>query len=141
MFQKVGLKYFYILVIFGYNMENQRLCLECDEQLHGRTDKKFCSDYCRNTFNNRENSVFNKNIRYVNRILRTNRQILIEFRSNGRQKISERRLLQHGFRMNYSTGHKLKANGQIQLFVYDQVLERLENDTYLINGTGKLKKV
>jgi hypothetical protein len=58
----------------------------------------------------------------------------MEFRNIGRQKISERNLLQRGFRINYITGQKLKPNGQLQLYFYDQVLERLKNDTYLING-------
>jgi hypothetical protein len=115
-------------------MKSQRLCLECNERLLGRTDKKFCSDYCRNTFNNRQNSEFTKYIRDVNRILRSNRRILMEYRNVGRQEISERRLLQLGFRMNYTTGHKLKPNGKIQMYIYDQVMEHLENDTYLLNG-------
>ena len=115
-------------------MEKQRLCLECKEPLLGRTDKKYCSDYCRNTYNNRQNSEFTKHIRDVNSILRSNRRILMAFRSIGRQEISERRLLQQGFRMNYTTGHKFKPNGAIQLYVYDQVIERLKNDTYLIKG-------
>ena len=32
-----------------------RLCLECGDHLKGRIDKKFCSDYCRNSFNNKVN--------------------------------------------------------------------------------------
>lgn len=27
-------------------------CLNCDKTLKGRTDKKFCDDYCRNSYNN-----------------------------------------------------------------------------------------
>ena len=115
-------------------MNNKRCCLECNEQLVGRTDKKFCSDYCRNTYNNRQNSGITKNIREVNRILRSNRRILMQFKAIGKQKISERRLLQLGFRINYTTGYKLKPNGQMELYIYDQVLERLKNDTYLIMG-------
>ncbi len=118
-------------------MDNQRRCLECDEQILGRTDKKYCSDYCRNTFNNRHNSVFHTNMRNVNRILRTNRRILMEFRDHGTLRISERKLLQRGYRMSYTTGRITKSNGQVQLFVYDQILEHLENDTYLINGIDK----
>ena len=32
-----------------------RECLECGEPLKGRVDKKFCSDYCRNSHNNKVN--------------------------------------------------------------------------------------
>ena len=31
-----------------------RLCGVCTRPLRGRSDKKFCNDYCRNTFNNRK---------------------------------------------------------------------------------------
>ena len=33
----------------------ERKCLECGTVLKGRSDKKFCSDYCRNTYNNKVN--------------------------------------------------------------------------------------
>ena len=57
---------------------NQRHCHECNEALKGRKDQKFCSDYCRNTFNNRLNEDSNATVRKVNRILRKNRRILEE---------------------------------------------------------------
>ena len=30
----------------------KRNCLECKDPVKGRIDKKFCSDYCRNAYNN-----------------------------------------------------------------------------------------
>ena len=47
-----------------------RNCQECSEKLAGRKDQKFCSDYCRNTFNNRLNEDATKYIRRINNILR-----------------------------------------------------------------------
>jgi len=44
---------------------NQRHCRECNEELNGRKDQKFCSDYCRNTFNNRLNEDSNATVRKV----------------------------------------------------------------------------
>ncbi len=32
-----------------------RTCLECHEKIVGREDKKFCSDGCRNAYNNKMN--------------------------------------------------------------------------------------
>ena len=37
-------------------MENKE-CLECGVLVKGRIDKKFCSDYCRNSFNNKVNKI------------------------------------------------------------------------------------
>jgi hypothetical protein len=32
-----------------------KVCLECGEKIVGREDKKFCSDGCRNAYNNKIN--------------------------------------------------------------------------------------
>ena len=53
-----------------------KLCLECDEPLFGRVDKKFCNDQCRNAYNNRVNKITNDFVRHVNVILRKNRKII-----------------------------------------------------------------
>ena len=34
----------------------EKKCLECESPLVGRVDKKFCSDYCRNSYNNKINT-------------------------------------------------------------------------------------
>ena len=38
-------------------MTTERYCLDCGAVLHGRADKKFCNDQCRNNYNNQLNSV------------------------------------------------------------------------------------
>ena len=58
----------------------------------------------------------------------------MEFKNTGLLKVSEHKLLQQGFRINYATGHKVEANGHIKLFVYDHTIECLKNKTYLITG-------
>lgn len=55
-----------------------RTCKECNQTLNGRKDQKFCSDYCRNAYNNKKNGAVNKHVRYINAILRKNRRILDE---------------------------------------------------------------
>ena len=40
-------------MLIGINLKKKTMeikkCLECDENVIGRIDKKFCSDYCRNS--------------------------------------------------------------------------------------------
>ena len=48
----------------------KKQCLECGEPLQGRVDKRFCGDYCRNTYHNRSNRGASAIIRQVNRVLR-----------------------------------------------------------------------
>jgi hypothetical protein len=53
-----------------------KLCLFCEKPLKGRSDKKFCDDYCRAAYNNDLKSAANNNIRNVNNALGKNRRIL-----------------------------------------------------------------
>ena len=45
-------------------------CLECGDKVVGRIDKKFCSDYCRNAFNNKVDKESKNLIRNTNNRLR-----------------------------------------------------------------------
>jgi hypothetical protein len=44
-------------------METNKFCLNCNEKLVGRTDKKFCSDYCRTHYHNALNKEIKDPIR------------------------------------------------------------------------------
>ena len=87
-----------------------RLCKECGDKLRGRVDQKFCSDYCRNTYNNRLNSDSTKYIRRVNNILRKNRRILSELNPTGKLKVDEMRLAEEGFNFHYFTNTYITKN-------------------------------
>lgn len=54
----------------------ERNCPWCGEPVVGRTDKRFCSDACRNDYNNALRREEEKKMRAVNRILERNRKIL-----------------------------------------------------------------
>ena len=56
----------------------EKKCLECTEPFRGRSDKKFCSDYCRNTYNNKVDPEDKNLIRNINNRLRRNYNILKE---------------------------------------------------------------
>jgi predicted nucleic acid-binding Zn ribbon protein len=72
-------------------------CLECGESLIGRSDKKFCSDQCRNTYNNRLRKDLNNTMRNINNILRKNRRILNKYNPHGMSKFQKKLLLDAGF--------------------------------------------
>jgi len=44
-------------------------CIECGRELFGRCDKKFCSDGCRNSYNNRIRRKGTEEPRRINRVL------------------------------------------------------------------------
>ena len=76
---------------------SERICLECKDKLRGRKDQKFCSDYCRNAFNNRQNEDANKYVRRINGILRKNRRILEKCNPSGKITVDGIRLAEEGF--------------------------------------------
>ena len=53
-----------------------RQCTYCQKIIRGRTDKKFCDDYCRNGFNNQLKSTTNNLVRNTNHALGKNRRLL-----------------------------------------------------------------
>ena len=60
----------------------KKKCPECSDLIIGRTDKKFCSDGCRNSYNNRVNKDQKNLIRNINNRLRKNWRILESLNPN-----------------------------------------------------------
>lgn len=97
----------------------QRKCLDCGESLTGRADKKFCSDICRNNYNNRNNSDVNNHMRNINNILRKNRRLLADLAPEGKATISKQRLQDAGYNFNYHTHTYMTQKGGIYHFCYE----------------------
>ncbi|MFK8102679.1 MAG: hypothetical protein AB8G15_09145 [Saprospiraceae bacterium] len=111
---------------------NKRKCEECEEIIRGRADKKFCSDQCRSSHNNRLNSDANNFVRNINNILRKNRRILTELNPKGKAKVHREKLLAKGFRMEYFTNiYKTKA-GKAYHFCYEQGFLELADGYYAL---------
>jgi hypothetical protein len=53
-----------------------RKCSYCGHRILGRTDKRFCNDYCRNTYNNKRYRKQRLEQRKVEGVLRRNYKIL-----------------------------------------------------------------
>ncbi|WKN30998.1 hypothetical protein PZB74_18785 [Porifericola rhodea] len=64
-----------------------RRCQQCQSQLQGRVDKKFCSDQCRFLYNNQKKRSAEVTISNVNQVLRRNRTILKSFNPIGKTTI------------------------------------------------------
>ncbi|PIP55336.1 MAG: hypothetical protein COX07_00455 [Bacteroidetes bacterium CG23_combo_of_CG06-09_8_20_14_all_32_9] len=114
-------------------MENeQRHCIECNEILRGRADQKFCSDACRNSYNNRVHSDTTAFMRNINNILRKNRKILINFFELKKTKVLRETLIQKGFDFNYFTHIYTTKKGTSYYFCYDYGYLILEDGYYFI---------
>ncbi len=113
-------------------MIQKRKCLECGEPIIGRSDKKYCSDYCRNTFNNRLDVESKNLIRNTNNRLRKNYKVLTELNKTGKTKITRLRLYDRNFDFNFFTSTYTTKVGKIYYYVYDQGYLELENDYFLL---------
>ncbi len=107
-------------------------CLECGEKIIGREDKKFCSDGCRNAYNNKMNKDSNNFMRNINNKLRKNYRILAELNTDGKSKVSKTKLLSKGFDFDFFTNILKTKTGNTYYFLYDQGYMLLENDMYIL---------
>ncbi len=111
---------------------NNRKCLLCEEPLKGRADQKYCSDACRNAYNNQKVGNTNRYMRKVNRILKQNHTILEKLNPKGRTQIQKNTLTNKGFKYNYFT-HILKLdNGRNCYFCYDQGIFSINKNQYYL---------
>jgi hypothetical protein len=111
-----------------------KLCLNCDKPVKGRTDKKFCDDYCRNNYNNQLKSNTINLVRNINNALGKNRRILENLFIAGEEmaKTTKNKLLQKGFQFKYITHTYTNKKGNIYFFCYDIGYLPLEGDWYLL---------
>ena len=101
-------------------MPDEKRCLECGEFILGRADKKFCSDSCRNAYNNRQNKASVNLIRNTNRHLKKNWRILTELNASGKTRIHQSKLVKAGFDFDLITGVYTTKKQSVYYFVYDQ---------------------
>lgn len=107
-------------------------CIECGEKFSGREDKKFCSDGCRNAFNNKINKDSTNYMRNINNKLRKNYRILSELNVEGKTKTSRTKLIAKGFDFEFFTNILNTKTGNTYYFLYDQGYMALENEYYIL---------
>lgn len=79
----------------------ERKCVECGKILHGRTDQRFCADYCRNAYHNRFKRPDEQYIKEVNGRIRRNRRILKELCPEGKAMVRREVLEIKGYDYRY----------------------------------------
>jgi len=116
-----------IVVLYGYYpfkltlmIELKRICKNCNEPLEGRTDKKFCSEYCKSSFHyekdkEKEQSMYKK----IDKHLKLNRRILKEYNRAGKSTVRKAVLMELGFKPEFFTHYWKNKEGQVYLFCYE----------------------
>lgn len=113
--------------------EKTKSCEECGESIQGRTDKKFCSDQCRVTFNNRIRATGgNPYIRSVTDVLKRNHKILSLLNTTGKTRVSREKLSSKGFNFTYFTSQYTTREGAVYRYVFDQGYLEIDKATCLL---------
>lgn len=110
----------------------QKDCPECGGKIIGRADKKFCSDYCRNAYNNKINKDSKNLVRNINNRLRKNYRVLEALNPNEKTKTTKAKLIANGFDFQFFTSIYTTKVGTVYYFVYDQGYLPLENEYYAL---------
>lgn len=120
----------------GIIQVNQRSCQTCGETLRGRSDKKFCNDYCRNQYNNEQKASVRQHplVRNVNNALLRNRKILTNLLREEEEtaRIPLEKMVEMGFLFRYMTETFTTRNGKTYFYCYDHGYRLLENNRALI---------
>lgn len=110
----------------------KRYCLHDGKEIVGRAGKMFCSDSCRNTYNNRQNKDATNLVRNINNKLRKNYRILSELNPNDKVKVERKLLKKKGFDFEFFTSILNAKTGKDYYFVYDQGFMELEEDIFVL---------
>jgi hypothetical protein len=110
----------------------------CNAVIRGRSDKKFCDDFCRNSYNNRLKS-HEWVVRDINSLLRRNRRILksIYAALGTGTPVSRETLLQQGFHFEYHTHTKKQSDRAVIYFCYEYGFSPLQKEYYRLHTEAK----
>lgn len=106
----------------------EKKCLDCGDTIRGRTDKKFCSDQCRNNYNNRLNRDTNNFMRNVHGLLRKNRRILADLFEEGRLRIHKDALFALGYNFSFFTHVIESSDGTRYHYCFDYGYREADKD-------------
>ena len=105
-----------------------RVCLDCGDKIRGRSDKKFCSDQCRNNYNNRQNREINQYVRNIHSLLRKNRKILSDLYDAGKMRVHKDALLVSGYSFGFFTHVVEPENGPVFWYCYEYGFSEPEDE-------------
>ncbi len=103
----------------GNSMETTT-CFSCNNPLRGRTDKKFCNDYCRSIYHNARRNKANAHMKLINRQLLRNWCILAGLLQHKKECLIPAELpVMQGFLRQFHTETAINTEGIPYCFCYD----------------------
>ena len=99
----------------------KKTCEYCKKEFIGRSDKRFCSQTCKNQFNYQLRKQTKDITKEINNILHRNRIILntIMGEKRGKMKVDRIELEKMNFNFKYITGYYVNKENKLYHYVYD----------------------
>lgn len=126
-------------------MRFHKTCLFCNNELVGRTDKKFCDPQCKSSYQYQQSKAQPE--RFYNKVdnqLKLNRKILKEYNKGGKVTVRADVLKASGFDPNFFTHFWKNQKGEVYLFVYEfgflKIAENQKEKYLLVQWQGYMKK-
>jgi len=95
-------------------------CPNCNEEFEGRSDKKFCSSYCKSSYHYQKSLDKKDNLFVsIDKQLKLNRKLLKSYNKAGKSIVRKQKLVQEGFNPNYFTHYWKNKKGDVYLFCYE----------------------
>lgn len=112
----------------------KKKCRICSATFVGRSDKKFCSQRCKNYYHVNLQKVTKEATAAIDVILHRNRSILLEFlgKNESKLKISRVLLEKANFKFKYHTHTHVNNAGKLMHYVYDFGWMEFSDNTILI---------
>ena len=95
-------------------------CLNCEKELFGRVDKKYCDPQCKSSHQYKKEKEQPE--RFYNKVdnqLRLNRKLLKEYNKAGKAIVRSEILIREGFNRKFFTHYWKNSKGDVYLFVYE----------------------
>jgi predicted nucleic acid-binding Zn ribbon protein len=97
-----------------------RLCIQCDEPLYGRSDQRFCSASCRSHYHNQKREAENKAFYAHHKRLINNYRLLLKIVAERPHVALVKHLNDFGFKSKYVTEvYRQPSAEELTYFVYD----------------------
>ena len=100
-------------------MSSSKICPVCGDTFQGRSDKKYCSDQCRATANNRNRQQSEREILETNKKLRKNRTILKTLCPVGKATVRKSVLDSMGYDYSVFSSLYMPNSGNLYYLCYD----------------------